>query len=190
MGSTVVRGEVSAVVTYTGAHTFFGKTAMLIQAASDSESNMQVRRRVARVGEAPDPRVSSPRTAVSADSPVDTRQTPIYAGGAFLYYDHALRYLDGSLLHWYVASFQRARQRKRDACTQSRHPINHVWLTNHRPYFLCPAISVSVPVLRARRRFQGITQLHCRSPHCFHSHGHGGMPTLETRPLGVPVQPT
>lgn len=41
----MVRGEVSAVVTFTGAHTFFGKTAMLIQAASDSESNMQVRRR-------------------------------------------------------------------------------------------------------------------------------------------------
>lgn len=41
MGSTVTRGEVSAVVMYTGAHTFFGKTAMLIQAASDSESNMQ-----------------------------------------------------------------------------------------------------------------------------------------------------
>ena len=41
MGSTVVRGEVSAVVMYTGAHTFFGKTALLIQAASDTESNMQ-----------------------------------------------------------------------------------------------------------------------------------------------------
>lgn len=41
MGSTVVRGEVEATVEATGADTFFGKTAMLINNASGGLSNVQ-----------------------------------------------------------------------------------------------------------------------------------------------------
>jgi len=41
MGSTAVRGEVSAIVKNTGANTFFGKTATLIAAASGEKSNME-----------------------------------------------------------------------------------------------------------------------------------------------------